>query len=90
MAGKGNIVIQVLPFAVGAYPSMVGPFAVLKFASDLDPDLVYLEVSASGDLFLEGEEATARYRKRHKQVCSLALGPADSAAYIDGLIKQLK
>ena len=48
MAELPNVVIHVLPFAVGAHAGLDGPFVLLSFPEPEDPDLVYLEQATSG------------------------------------------
>jgi hypothetical protein len=63
MAERPNIGIQVIPDVVGAHTSMTGSFTILDYKASEDPSLIYVELGAAGDLFLEKPEDVAHYRK---------------------------
>jgi len=44
----GRAAIGVIPWRLGAHPAMQGAFALLRFASEDHPDVVYLETRAGG------------------------------------------
>jgi Domain of unknown function (DUF5753) len=77
MAELPNVVIHVLPFAVGAHPGMEGPFVLLSFPEPEDPDLVYLEQATSG-LVPEEPEEVRRYTLMFGTLLGKAL-PADES-----------
>jgi hypothetical protein len=68
--------IQVVPFAGGAYPGMLGSFSIVRFPSPTDPDIVYVE-GLTGDIFVEAEDAT-RYNVLFDHLRAAALSPAES------------
>jgi hypothetical protein len=39
-----NVTLQILPFARGAHPALMGAFSILRFADRELPDVVYLEI----------------------------------------------
>lgn len=80
-ADRPRVRLQVLPFRVGAYPGMTGPFTVLGFPGPSDADIVYLE-GAVGDLYLEEPQEIQRYSLMHEHLRAMALGPDESAALI--------
>ncbi|MFD1546182.1 DUF5753 domain-containing protein [Nonomuraea guangzhouensis] len=90
MAERRNIGIQVLPDAVGAHTSMTGGFAILDYQASEDPSIIYVEVGAAGDLFLEKPEDVAHYRKSYSYLRASALSADASLAYIKDLAKNLK
>lgn len=90
MAERPNIGVQVVPNAVGAHASMTGPFTILTYPSPDDPSLVYVEQSATGDLFLEKTEEVDRYRLKYDHICASALSADASVEYLSDLIEQLK
>jgi transcriptional regulator with XRE-family HTH domain len=90
MAERRNIGIQVLQDAVGAHTSMTGGFTVLDYQAPEDPSIVYVEVGAAGDLFLEKSEDVAHYRKSYGYLRASALSADASVAYIKDLAKHLK
>jgi transcriptional regulator with XRE-family HTH domain len=71
-----NITIQVIPFSVGAHPSMTASFRILDFA-EREPPVVCQE-TAGGDLFLETPDDITAYRRVYAQLQAIALLPAES------------
>ncbi|MGH8967413.1 MAG: Scr1 family TA system antitoxin-like transcriptional regulator, partial [Actinomycetes bacterium] len=43
MSELPNVILQVLPFRLGAHAAAGGPFTILRFAEPDLPDVVYLE-----------------------------------------------
>lgn len=42
-----NVLLQVIPFSSGAHPgTLAGPFIILRFADQEDPDVVYVEANS--------------------------------------------
>jgi hypothetical protein len=79
-----NITLQVLPFAAGAHPGMLGSFHVLRFGQDELPDVVYID-SMAGDLFLDGPADVERYTVTFEHLCAIALSPEGSIGLITKL-----
>lgn len=67
-----HVMLQVVPFDVGAHPGMPGSFVVMDFPDD--PQVVYLD-SMAGDLFLEEEAEVRRYTGLYEHLRALALSP---------------
>lgn len=90
MAEHRNIGIQVLQDAAGAHTSMTGGFTILDYQASEDPSIIYVEVGAAGDLFLEKPEDVSHYRKSYGYLRASALSADASATYIEDLAKHLK
>ncbi|MFB7759190.1 helix-turn-helix domain-containing protein [Streptomyces xiamenensis] len=46
MADSPNVLLQAIPFSIGAHPgTLVGPFIILRFTHQEDPDVVYAEAN---------------------------------------------
>lgn len=46
LAERPNLIVQVIPFSGGAHPgTLVGPFVILRYAHQEDPDVVYVEAN---------------------------------------------
>jgi transcriptional regulator with XRE-family HTH domain len=44
-----NVLLQVVPFSSGAHPgTLVGPFIILRYSHQQDPDVVYVEANSGG------------------------------------------
>jgi transcriptional regulator with XRE-family HTH domain len=82
-----NVTIQVLPFAAGAHPGMLGSFTVIKFPVEDDPDVVYVE-GVTGDIFAESEDARW-YNVVFEHLLANALSPSDSHERINRAIEEL-
>jgi DNA-binding XRE family transcriptional regulator len=83
-----NTTLQVLPFSVGAHPSMTGSFAVLSFGEG-DPPVVYVE-TPGGDLFLEEPDDLNDFRQIHAHLQASALSPADTRGRITKTIRDIE
>ena len=81
MTARPNVVIHVLPFAVGAHPGMEGPFCLLSFPEPDDPDLVYLEQATSG-LVPEEPEEVRRYTLMFGTLLGKALPAGESVTFM--------
>lgn len=72
LAERPNIIIQVLPFEVGAHPgTMLGPFDILSFEHPADPGVVYVE--SDSDPYPDREGDLQRYTAAFDQLRSMAL-----------------
>jgi transcriptional regulator with XRE-family HTH domain len=80
-AGLPQVVLQVIPFSVGAHPGMLGSFVLMDFPDHDDPDLVYIETMA-GELFIEREADVRRTTINFQHLLASALSPADSLRLI--------
>jgi transcriptional regulator with XRE-family HTH domain len=83
LAERPNVIIQVLPFDVGAHPgTMLGPFIVLGFGHPADPGVVYVE--GDSDPYPDREGDLQRYTAAFDLLRSLAL----SAPQTNDLLRQ--
>jgi transcriptional regulator with XRE-family HTH domain len=76
-----HVTIQVVPFTAGAHPGMEGPFLILGFPEQADPEVVYVD-STSGGFFLELPPDVRRYSLMFDHLRAAALKPDDSLALI--------
>ncbi|WP_030170053.1 helix-turn-helix domain-containing protein [Spirillospora albida] len=82
------VTIQVLSFRAGMHPAMDGPFEILGFPESLDLDVVYME-SQTGALYLEESLQVARYNAIFDQLRAKAMGPDESLAFVERLIREV-
>jgi transcriptional regulator with XRE-family HTH domain len=83
LAERPNIILQVLPFEVGAHPgTMLGPFDVLGFEHPADPGVVYVE--SDSDPYPDREGDLQRYAAAFDQLRSMAL----SVSQTNDLLRQ--
>jgi DNA-binding XRE family transcriptional regulator len=84
-----NLTIQVLRFAAGAHPAMVGAFSILRFA-DVDlPDVVYLE-HLTGAIYLDKRDDVRQYLHVMETVCVRAAPPDATADILSDILKDLE
>lgn len=76
-----HVTIQVVPFDAGAHPGMEGPFLILGFPEQADPDVVYVDSTASG-VYLEMPADVRRYSLMFDHLRATALKPDDSVRLI--------
>ncbi len=82
MAEKPHIKIQALTFDVGAHPALTGPFNLLEFAYEDDPDVLFIENPMGDVLSLDDPQVTASYRLRFWEIEDLAVEPADFRRFL--------
>ncbi len=82
-AGRPNVTVQVLPFAAGAHPGMLGPFTALRFPQE-PLNTIYLELEG-GAIYWEKPLAVQRYSAIFARLTELALTPQDTIALLNEL-----
>ena len=87
-AEQPNVTLQVLPFAAGAHPAMVGAFSVLRFADRELPDVVYVE-HLNNATYLDRREEVERYLDVMERLCVGAEPPAKSAELLGSILDEL-
>ncbi|MFE2494889.1 helix-turn-helix domain-containing protein [Streptomyces scopuliridis] len=80
-----NVTVQVLPYDSGAYPT-TGPFTMLGFPEQEDPDMVYRE-GLTDSIYLELPSEVSIYTKAFDHLRALALSPQRSAALIQSALE---
>jgi transcriptional regulator with XRE-family HTH domain len=76
-----HVTIQVLPFSAGAHAGMEGPFLILGFPEQADPDVVYVDNTTSG-IYLEEPAEILRYTLMFDHLRAAALSPDDTLTRI--------
>lgn len=76
-----HVTIQVLPFAAGAHPGMEGPFLILGFPEQADPDVVYVDNTTAG-IYLEEPAEILRYTLMFDHLRAGALSPDNTLTRI--------
>ncbi|RZQ63176.1 helix-turn-helix domain-containing protein [Amycolatopsis suaedae] len=88
VATMPHVTIQVVPFGAGAHPGMEGPFLILGFPEQADPDVVYVDSTSSG-VYLELPDDVRRYTMMFDHLRAAALRPDDSVQLIGERVEQL-
>ncbi|MCA1228685.1 MULTISPECIES: helix-turn-helix transcriptional regulator [unclassified Saccharopolyspora] len=86
---RQHIVLQVVPFDVGAYGTSSGPTVILGFGATDDPDAVYLEYPGGGS-WVENSSDVEAFVLTFDDVADEALSPAESARWMRDLAEQLE
>jgi transcriptional regulator with XRE-family HTH domain len=81
VAKMPHVNIQVVSFGAGAHPGMEGPFLILGFPEQADPDVVYVDSTSSG-LYLEMPPDVKRYTLMFDHLRATARKPDDSLQMI--------
>ncbi len=76
-----NVIVQVVPVESGGYADAGGSFSILRFPGAQVPDIVYVEQLTSA-LYLDKREDVDHYMEVIDNLCTEALSPADSLAFI--------
>jgi Domain of unknown function (DUF5753)/Helix-turn-helix domain len=82
-----NVRLQVLPFATGAHPAMVGAFSILRFPEPELPDVVYLE-HLTNALYLEKREDVEEYLHVIDTICLRAARPDRTIEILGRILKE--
>jgi transcriptional regulator with XRE-family HTH domain len=83
-----NVTLQILPFAAGAHPAMVGSFTVLRFPEQELPDVVYLEHLTSA-LYLNKPDDVDRYLHVMEGIAVRAAPPDQTVELLDRILEGL-
>lgn len=83
-----NVMLQVLPFAVGAHPGAGGPFTILRFHQRDLPDIVYLE-QVSSALYLDKPEDVSAYMHIMDELCILAEDGSGTRDLLSALLREI-
>jgi transcriptional regulator with XRE-family HTH domain len=76
-----NVTIRVIPYQVGAVPSPLNKFVILRFTRPDIADVVLIE-ALTDTLYLDGPEEIATYDATFRTLADLAAGAAASGAMI--------
>lgn len=85
----GGVMVQVVPYAAGAHPSMDGPFTILGFPDRRDPDVAYVQYRR-GSIYLEEPIEVDDYAQVFDQLRAKALGFEESRALVARIIQEMK
>jgi transcriptional regulator with XRE-family HTH domain len=83
-----NVVLQILPFAAGAHPAMVGAFSILRFADSELPDVVYLE-HLTNAVYLDKREDLDQYLHVMESICVRAAAPNETVELLNQILSEL-
>lgn len=79
MAEQPGVIVQILPYSVGAHPATGGPFTVLFFGADRPAAYV---PTIAGELLLEEGKDVSGYERVFRRLNALALSPEDTIAML--------
>lgn len=82
MDSRPSVTIQVLPFSLGAYEALQGPFVHLEFRTPSDPDVLFLENMRGSSSFIDDPEVTGPYQEAFFKLEDTASTPGQLAEYI--------
>ena len=88
MAGRPNITVQVLPFAVGGHAAEGGPMTLLRFAEPDLPDVVYVE-QLTGALYPDRPSDIVYYRDVLNRLGGQAEPPTRTLGFLREVLESL-
>lgn len=88
MAVLPHVTLQVVPFGAGAHAGMEGPFLILGFPEQADPDVVYVENTTTGS-YLEEPSDVYRYTLMFDHLRAAALNPTDTLLMVEQAANRL-
>ena len=83
LAERKTVTIQIVPFLVGAYEAIQGPFVHLEFPVASDPDVIFLDSVQGGATFIDDPEITGRYQESFLALEDLAAAPSQLTEFIE-------
>jgi hypothetical protein len=83
-----NVILQVLPFGVGAHPAMVGAFSILRFADRELPDVVYVE-HLNNAAYLDKRDEVEQYLDVMESLCVASEPPGKTVEFLDTILNEL-
>lgn len=81
-----NVTVQVVPFAAGGHPGLVGAMTIFEFDPELHSPVGYAG-SQGGNLYLEKEHEVNRCMSGYGHVAASALSKQESARLVDARIR---
>jgi transcriptional regulator with XRE-family HTH domain len=87
VAALPNVTVRILPFAAGAHPATNGAFALLDFPDDDDPRIVCLDTLVT-TFYREGLREVGAYQLAYERLCTLAMSPEESIAFLRSKIEE--
>lgn len=88
MSARPNVVVQVLPYELGAHPAMESNFIIIELPVPT-PGVVFVE-GLIGSTYLDRESDLVRYRAVFEELQSIALSPKDTSDLIASLVHSYK
>jgi transcriptional regulator with XRE-family HTH domain len=82
-----HVTLQVLPFAAGAHPAMIGAFSVLRFGDQELPDVVYLEHLTSA-IYLNKDDDVDQYLHVMETICVRGAAPDRTVEILGRILKE--
>jgi transcriptional regulator with XRE-family HTH domain len=82
-----HVTIQMVPFSAGAHAGMEGPFLILSFPEQTDPDVVYVDNTTAG-VYLEEPAEILRYTLMFDHLRAAALSPDETLARITDAVSR--
>lgn len=83
-----NVELQILPNTAGVHSAIRGPYVILGFPEQADPDVVYLEALTSA-FYLERPAETETYTLVFDHLRAAALSPRDSLKLLAKVSKEM-
>jgi hypothetical protein len=88
-AGSSNIILQVLPFSMGAHIGVAGSFTLLSFPGPpTGSQIVYLE-NLTDELFIESEAQAYQYSLAFHRLSELALAQEESITFASQIMRAI-
>ena len=88
MSALPNVMVQILPFELGAHPALESNFTIIGLPSPT-PGVVFVE-GLIGSTYLERDDDLKRYREIFARLQSIALNPKDTERLIGKILRSYK
>jgi transcriptional regulator with XRE-family HTH domain len=88
-ARRPHVSIRVLPLSMGAHAGLRGPFVLLQFAAENDPDIVYIENRRGDSIFENDSAVTDIYLNLFRDLEKHAAPAEDLELYVERALDRL-
>jgi transcriptional regulator with XRE-family HTH domain len=76
-----RVTIQVVPYGASPHPGLAGPFLILGFADQAEPDVAYLE-TVGGNLYVDKAEEARLYATAFDHLRAVALSAGETRSML--------
>ncbi len=85
---RPNVTVQIMPFSLGLYPGMYGPFYIFRFPHEELQDIVYVE-NLVGAVYLDEYDDVTAFQQALDRMSAQALPARRTEATLGALRKEL-
>lgn len=89
VAALTNVVVQVLPFTLGAHAGMRGPFEILEFSDPADAPVLQFDAAPSDVVLRDNPKILSVYRRAFEQLREASMSESESLVLINQIAEEM-